>query len=102
MLIGLIVALVVVLAAGAVVAVRALVAAQVGGRRLLEQRLGGIEGQLGQRLAGIEEKVDRRLESLDGRLLQTQRSAGETATEIVDRLVKLDGTAAQMLQQAAN
>jgi DNA recombination protein RmuC len=102
MLIGLCIVLVVLLAVGAVVAWRALAAAQSADRRLLDQRLGGIEGQLEQRLSGLEEKVDRRLEGLDGRLLQNQRSAGQTATEIVDRLGKLDGTAAQMLQQAAN
>ena len=102
MLIGLVIVLVVLLAAGAVVAWRALAAEQIADRRVLEQRLGGIEGQLEQRLSGLEVKVDRRLEGLDGRLLQSQRSAGETATEIVERLGKLDGTAAQMLQQAAN
>jgi DNA recombination protein RmuC len=102
MLIGLVIALALLVAAGAVLAWRALTAGQTADRRLLDQRLGGIEGQLEQRLSGLEEKVDRRLEGLDGRLFQSQRSAGQTATEIVERLGKLDGTAAQMLQQAAN
>jgi DNA recombination protein RmuC len=53
-----------------------------------------------RRFAGLETKVDRRLEGLDGRLLSTQQSAGQTATEIVERLGKLDGTAAQMLARA--
>jgi DNA recombination protein RmuC len=102
MLIGLFIVLFVVLAVGAVVVWRGHTNAQSVDRRLLDQRLGAIEGQLEQRLSGLEEKVDRRLEGLDGRLLQSQRSAGQTATDIVDRLGKLDGTAAQMLQQAAN
>src|SRR5262249_55554425 len=112
MLVGIVAVLVIVLAVAAVLAARALAATQtsrilleqrLGGiEGQLEQRLGGVEGQLEQRLAGIEDKVDRRLEGIDGRILQSQRSAGQTATEIVDRLGKLDGTAAQMLQQAAN
>jgi len=102
MLIGLVIVVVLLVAAAAAVAWRAFAAGQAADRRLLEQRLGGIEGQLESRLSGLEEKVDRRLEGLDGRLLQSQRSAGQTATDIVERLGKLDGTAAQMLQQAAN
>jgi DNA recombination protein RmuC len=71
-----------------------------GGRDILERRLGGMEEKLDRRLADVETKVDRRLEGLDGRLLSSQQSAGQTATEIVDRLSKLDGTAAQMLARA--
>jgi DNA recombination protein RmuC len=71
-------------------------------RSQLDERLGGLEQKLEQRLGGIEEKVDRRLDGLDGRLLTSQTSANETATQIVERLGKLDGTAAQMLQQATN
>ena len=62
----------------------------------MERRFEGIERHFG----ALEEKVDRRLEGLDGRLLSTQQSAGKTATEIVERLGKLDGTAAQMLARA--
>src|SRR5438094_241410 len=69
---------------------------------VLEQRLGGLEDKLESRLGGIEVKVDRRLEGLDGRLLSTQQNAGQAATQIVEQLTKLDGTAAQMLQQAGN
>src|SRR5918992_1062554 len=50
----------------------------------------------------VHEGFDRRLEGLDGRLLSSQQSAGQTATQIVERLGKLDGTAAQMLQKAAD
>ena len=71
-------------------------------RSQLDERLGGLEQKLEQRLGGIEEKVDRRLDGLDGRLLTSQTSSNETATQIVERLGKLDGTAAQMLQQATN
>ena len=76
------------------------------GRRLGEQgaeltrALGSVAEGSDRRLAALETKVDRRLEGLDGRLLSTQESAGKTATEIVARLGKLDGTAAQMLARA--
>src|SRR5438093_9454979 len=95
MLIVVVIALLAVLAVVAVLALRA-------ARELLERRLGGLEGTIEHRLGGIEDKVDRRLEGLDGRLLSSQQSAGQTATQIVERLGKLDGTAAQMLQQANN
>ncbi|MBA2361379.1 MAG: DNA recombination protein RmuC [Actinobacteria bacterium] len=82
-------------------------------RDLLESRLGTVEEGLkrqlidvhngfDRRLADLHEGVDRRLEGLDGRLLSNQQNAGQTATQIVERLVKLDGTAAQMLQKAAD
>ena len=70
--------------------------------RVLDTRLGGLEDKVERRLGGVEDRVDRRLEGLDGRLLAGQQAAGQTATQIVERLGKLDGTAAQMLQQAHN
>jgi len=84
----------------AVALVAVLIVLARGGRALLEERLGGIENRLDQRLSGFDERVDRRLEGIDGRLLSTQQSAGQTATQIVERLTKLDGTAEQMLQRA--
>jgi DNA recombination protein RmuC len=72
------------------------------GRGLLDERLSGIENRLDQRLSGLDEQVGRRLEGIDGRLLSTQQSAGQTATQIVERLTKLDGTAEQMLQRAGD
>jgi DNA recombination protein RmuC len=69
-------------------------------RSLLDQRLTGIEDKLDRRLGELDTRVDRRLEGLDGRLLTTQQSAGQTATQIVERLSKLDGTATQMLDRA--
>ncbi len=75
-----------------------LAAVLLAGAVLLIARIG--RGLLDQRLSGIEEKLDRRLEGLDSRLLSTQQSTGQTATQIVEKLTKLDGTAAQMLARA--
>jgi DNA recombination protein RmuC len=69
-------------------------------RGLLDQRLTGMADKLDRRLGELDTRVDRRLEGLDGRLLTTQQNAGQTATQIVDRLSKLDGTATQMLDRA--
>jgi DNA recombination protein RmuC len=66
----------------------------------LDQRLGELDGRVDQRLGELHTRVDQRLEGIDGRLLSTQQSAGETTAQIVERLGKLDGTAAQMLQRA--
>jgi DNA recombination protein RmuC len=71
-------------------------------RELIENRLGTVEERFDRRLSEVHEGFDRRLEGLDGRLLSSQQTAGQTATQIVDRLSKLDGTAAQMLQKAAD
>ncbi len=71
-------------------------------RELIESRLGTVEERFDRRLSEVHEGFDRRLEGLDGRLLSSQQTAGQTATQIVDRLSKLDGTAAQMLQKAAD
>jgi DNA recombination protein RmuC len=88
-----VVLLVALLAGGAIVVARA-------GRSLLDEHLGGVEGRLDRRLAALDERVDRRLDGLDGRLLSSQQSAGQAATQIVERLTRLDGTAEQMLQRA--
>jgi DNA recombination protein RmuC len=66
----------------------------------LDHRLGEIDARVEQRLGDLHSRVDQRLEGLDGRLLSSQKSAGETTAQIVERLGKLDGTAAQMLQRA--
>jgi DNA recombination protein RmuC len=68
------------------------------GRSLLEQRLGTIDDRLDRRLADLDSKVDRRLGDLDGRLLSTQRSAGDATTQIVEKLTKLEAPVAQMLE----
>jgi DNA recombination protein RmuC len=70
------------------------------GRGLLERGLASLEQKLDRRLGELDARVDRRFEGLDGRLLSTQQSAGQTASQIVERLGKLDGTAAQMLARA--
>ncbi len=44
--------------------------------------------------------MNRRLEGLDGRMLSTQQSAGQTATKIVEKIGELGQTSAQMLQRA--
>jgi DNA recombination protein RmuC len=69
-------------------------------RGLLEERLGGIEERLERRLGDLDLRVDRRLESLDGRLLSTQQSAGETASQISEKLGRVEGATAQMLARA--
>jgi DNA recombination protein RmuC len=69
-------------------------------RALLEQRLGGMEDKLDRRLGDVESKVDRRLEGLDGRLLSQQQSAGQTATQIVQGLERVQGATAQVLARA--
>ena len=69
-------------------------------RTLLEQRLGSMAHQLDSRLADVETKVDRRLDGLDGRLLTSQQSAGQTASEIAEKLGRVEGATAQMLARA--
>jgi DNA recombination protein RmuC len=70
------------------------------GRVLLDQRLGGMEDKLDRRLGDVESKVDRRLEGLDGRLLSQQQSAGQTATQIAEKLERVQGATAQVLARA--
>jgi DNA recombination protein RmuC len=70
------------------------------GRGLLEQRLGGMEEKLDRRLGDVETKVDRRLDGLDGRLLSQQQSAGQTATQIAEKLERVQGATAQVLARA--
>src|SRR5205814_1396975 len=68
--------------------------------RTLRSELGSLRAEADRRLGELTASVDRRLEGIDGRLLATQQSAGQTATQIVEKLGKLDGTAAQMLARA--
>ncbi|MEO8290017.1 MAG: DNA recombination protein RmuC [Gaiellaceae bacterium] len=70
------------------------------GRALLEQKLGGMEEKLDRRLGDVESKVDRRLDGLDGRLLSTQKSAGQTATQIAEKLGNVETATAQVLARA--
>jgi DNA recombination protein RmuC len=70
------------------------------GRVLVERGLAALDDKLDRRLGDLDARVDRRFEGLDGRLLSSQQSAGQTASQIAERLGKLDGTAAQMLARA--
>jgi DNA recombination protein RmuC len=81
------------LAAGGVVLLRGL-------RTQLASGLGDVERRLDGRLVEIDAKVDRRLEGLDGRLLSTQRSAGETATQISEKLARVEAGTKSMLERA--
>lgn len=66
----------------------------------LDGALGGIESRLNGRLGELDAKVDRRLEGLDGRLLTTQRNAGETATQIAEKLARVEAGTKSMLERA--
>src|SRR5438876_1235201 len=98
----LLVALVVLLAAaaGGVWLVRTLRADLGALRANTADQLAERSAQSDRRIGELTASVDRRLEGIDGRILATQQSAGQTATQIVEKLGKLDGTAAQMLARA--
>jgi DNA recombination protein RmuC len=96
MLIGLAIVFGCALVAGGVLLARALRAQLDQQQARLDQGLVGMEHRLGD----LQTRVDRRLEGLDGRLLSSQQTTGRTTADIVERLGKLDGTAAQMLQRA--
>src|SRR5580765_6196172 len=94
------VVLLTVLAAGGVWLVRTL-RAELGALRAdAAARLAERSADSDRRLGELAASVDRRLEGIDGRLLTSQQSAGHAATQIVEKLGKLDGTAAQMLARA--
>jgi len=62
--------------------------------------LGEVESRLGSRLGELDARVDRRFEGLDGRLLTTQKSAGETATKIAEKLARVEEGTKSMLERA--
>src|ERR671930_302128 len=68
--------------------------------RLLRAEFSAQRKETREELAARSSEISRRLEGLDGRLLSTQQSTGQTATQIVDRLGELGRTSAQMLQRA--
>jgi DNA recombination protein RmuC len=92
------------LAVGGVVLARSLhrqLGNQLGGNlQALDGTLGEIEARLDRRLGELDAKVDRRLEGLDGRLLTTQRNAGETATQITEKLARVEEGTKSMLERA--
>jgi len=68
--------------------------------RLLRAELSAQRNETREELAARSSEISRRLEGLDGRLLSTQQSTGQTATQIVDKLGELGRTSGQMLQRA--
>jgi DNA recombination protein RmuC len=68
--------------------------------RLLRAELAAQRQETRDELAARSSELSRRLEGLDGRLLSTQQSAGQTATQIVEKLGELGRTSGQMLQRA--
>jgi DNA recombination protein RmuC len=71
-----------------------------GTLRHLDGAIDGIQLRLDHRLGELDAKVDRRLEGLDGRLLATQRNAGETATQIAEKLARVEEGTKSMLERA--
>lgn len=80
-------------AAGGVVLLRGL-------RTQLASGLGDVERRLDGRLVEFDAKVDRRLEGLDGRLLSTQQNAGATASQISEKLARVEAGTKSMLERA--
>ena len=68
--------------------------------RLLRAELASQREAARDELAARNSEINRRLEGLDGRLLSTQQSTGQTATQIVEKIGELGRTSAQMLQRA--
>ena len=97
---ALIVLLAVALAAGGLWLARTLRRELGGTLSQLDGALDGIQTRLDVRLGELDAKVDRRLEGLDGRLLQTQRNAGETATQIAEKLARVEEGTRSMLERA--
>src|SRR2546421_11284797 len=86
-----------------VLVVLVLALAAVGGvalMRLLRAELSAQRQETRDEPAARSSEISRRLEALDGRLLSTQQSAGQTATQIAEKMGELDPTSAQMLQRA--
>lgn len=88
------------LAAAAVWLARTLRTELGGTLRQLDGAIDGIQVRLDHRLGELDAKVDRRLEGLDGRLLATQRNAGETATQIAEKLARVEEGTRSMLERA--
>ena len=96
----LVLALAAVLALGGALLVRSLRGDLGGSLGQLDGAIGDFESRLDRRLGELDAKVDRRLEGLDGRLLATQRNAGETATQITEKLARVEQGTKSMLERA--
>src|ERR671935_2363464 len=68
--------------------------------RMLRAELAAQRQETREELAARTAELGQRLEGLDGRLLSSQQSAGQTATQIVEKLTRVDEAAAQMLARA--
>jgi DNA recombination protein RmuC len=68
----------------------------------VDDRIAGMETTLDRRLTELDSRVDRRLDGLDNRLLSTQKSAGDTATRIAEKLGNVESATAQMLARASD
>src|ERR687888_228048 len=68
--------------------------------RLLRAELSAQRAETREELAARSSEISRRLEGLDGRLLSTQQSAGQTATKIVEGRGGLGRPWAQMPRRA--
>ena len=66
----------------------------------LDHRLDALAQRLAERLGDVASGVGQRLEGLDGRLLSTQKGAGDAAREIAVKLERVEGATAQMLARA--
>ena len=62
--------------------------------------LGELEARLDRRLGDLDAKVDRRLEGLDSRLLADADNAGQSATQIADKLARVEEGTKSMLERA--
>src|SRR2546429_1741520 len=68
--------------------------------RLLRAELSAQRTETREELAARSSEISRRLEGLDGRLLSTQQSTGQTATQIVEKMGGLGRPWAQMGKRA--
>ena len=92
--------LIVAVVVGGFVVARALRGALDGGMGSVDRRLEGVEEGLAGRLRELESRVDGRFEGLSANLLSTQKSTGDTAAQIREKLGKMEGATAQMLARA--
>jgi DNA recombination protein RmuC len=92
------------LAAGAVALARSLrlqLDGTVGGvAEHLDRRLGELDTRVDKRIGDLGAKVDVRLEGLDGRLLATQTNAGQQATQLAEKLARVEAGTKSMLERA--
>jgi DNA recombination protein RmuC len=80
---------------------RAQLAGSVGGvAEHVDRRFGELDSKVDRRLGELGAKVDLRLEGLDGRLLTTQTNAGQQATQLAEKLARVEAGTKSMLERA--